>query len=246
MARRKTREEFIRDAVAMHGDKYDYSQVVYVQAHKSVIITCNKCKLQFNQIPSAHTSGRNCPACALQSTLSHTRRSVEHYLPRLKEIHGDKYNYDNFTYKNYHTKGAINCDCGETFLISIDKLIRGQGCSNCSSGGYKAYKPCYFYILKVGEDSIKCGITVSMRNRLNRLNLKSTLPIDILYMFHFKTSSQAKELEDTIKYKFTGSFIDKNSMLDGYTETYYWKDIGEILKIALKFSDDNDGILTVK
>ena len=30
MPRRKTREEFISDAIEVHGDKYDYSQVEYI------------------------------------------------------------------------------------------------------------------------------------------------------------------------------------------------------------------------
>lgn len=246
MARRKTREEFIRDSQKTHGSLYEYSEVIYKNSHKNVKIWCVTCSISFQQTPSSHIGGRGCPECALKRTLSHTRKSLEHYLPRLKDIHGDKYRYDLFSYHNYDTKSSIECQCGNIFHMSMEKLLRGQGCPDCSSSGYKSHKPCYFYVLKVGEDAIKCGITILMRDRLNKLRRHSIYPVEVLYMLHFQTSSQAKELEDIIKANFEGNFLDKADMPDGFTETYYWKDIGEIMRIAMKFLENNNGVLTVE
>lgn len=38
--RRKTTEQFIKDAIQIHGDVYDYSKVEYKNTHTKVIITC--------------------------------------------------------------------------------------------------------------------------------------------------------------------------------------------------------------
>ena len=38
--KRKTREEFIADARIVHGNKYDYSQVDYVNSNTKVGIIC--------------------------------------------------------------------------------------------------------------------------------------------------------------------------------------------------------------
>lgn len=42
MNRRKTTEEFIQEAKQIHGDKYDYSKVNYINAYTKVCIICSK------------------------------------------------------------------------------------------------------------------------------------------------------------------------------------------------------------
>jgi len=42
MSRKKTTEEFIKDAENTHGDKFDYSKVNYVDARTKVCIICPK------------------------------------------------------------------------------------------------------------------------------------------------------------------------------------------------------------
>ena len=45
MSKKKTTEEFIEQAKNVHGDKYDYSKVVYESTQKLVEIVC---KMQVN------------------------------------------------------------------------------------------------------------------------------------------------------------------------------------------------------
>ena len=40
MSRKKTKEQFIAEAKNVHGDKYDYSKVVYIDANTKVTIIC--------------------------------------------------------------------------------------------------------------------------------------------------------------------------------------------------------------
>ena len=64
MKRITNREQFIEKAKEIHGDKYDYSEVEYVNAHTKVKIFCNKCKKYFYQTPAAHlVSANGCPNC---------------------------------------------------------------------------------------------------------------------------------------------------------------------------------------
>lgn len=59
----KTTEQFIEDAKAVHGDRYDYSKVKYLNSHKKVEILCNTHGV-FKQKPNAHLSGKNgCVKC---------------------------------------------------------------------------------------------------------------------------------------------------------------------------------------
>ena len=60
-----TTEEFIKRARAVHGDKYDYSRVEYVNNRAKVIIVCPK-HGEFPQSPQKHLSGQGCPNCGLK------------------------------------------------------------------------------------------------------------------------------------------------------------------------------------
>ncbi len=57
-----TLEEFIRRARIIHGDKYDYSKVVYVNMYTKVIITCKE-HGDFLQRPNEHLRGYGCGKC---------------------------------------------------------------------------------------------------------------------------------------------------------------------------------------
>lgn len=61
-----TTEDFIRRAKETHGDKYDYSNVVYVDSKTPVCIICPK-HGEFYQRPYLHLSGNGCPSCEMES-----------------------------------------------------------------------------------------------------------------------------------------------------------------------------------
>jgi Zn finger protein HypA/HybF involved in hydrogenase expression len=63
----KTQEECIRDFVKKHGNKYDYSSVVYENAKKKVEIICRK-HGSFFQTPNDHLTGYGCPKCYVKSS----------------------------------------------------------------------------------------------------------------------------------------------------------------------------------
>lgn len=57
-----TTEEFIDRAIKVHGDKYDYSQVNYINTATKVKIICSK-HGEFWQAPQDHIQGKGCPKC---------------------------------------------------------------------------------------------------------------------------------------------------------------------------------------
>jgi hypothetical protein len=62
-----TTEEFIKKSIEIHGKRYDYSKVTYVNSDAPVLISCEK-HGDFLQTPHAHLAGQGCPSC-LQSKL---------------------------------------------------------------------------------------------------------------------------------------------------------------------------------
>ena len=62
MGKRKTTEQFIQEAINIHGDRYDYSNVEYVNNRTKVVIACSQ-HGEFLQTPGDHLNGRGCPVC---------------------------------------------------------------------------------------------------------------------------------------------------------------------------------------
>ena len=58
-----TTEEFIKRAQEVHGDRYDYSKVEYVNIYTKVCITCPE-HGDFLQVARQHLIGRGCSKCA--------------------------------------------------------------------------------------------------------------------------------------------------------------------------------------
>lgn len=65
-SRGMTTEEWIERAKKIHGDKYDYSQTVYVNQRTNVKIICPKHGL-FEQKADSHIRGYGCRLCGLES-----------------------------------------------------------------------------------------------------------------------------------------------------------------------------------
>ena len=71
-----TTEEFIKKAQAVHGDRYDYSKVEYVNAQTKVCIICHK-HGEFLQRPTNHISGHGCNKCASEINADNMRFQTE-------------------------------------------------------------------------------------------------------------------------------------------------------------------------
>jgi hypothetical protein len=62
MSKRLTQEEFIKRAKEVHGNKYNYSKVFYINAKTKVSIICPEHGV-FEQIAGNHLVGNGCPFC---------------------------------------------------------------------------------------------------------------------------------------------------------------------------------------
>lgn len=68
---KKEREDFIREAKEVHGNKYDYSKVEYIDNKTKVCIICPE-HGEFWQTPHSHLSGVGCPICSKCRNLNET------------------------------------------------------------------------------------------------------------------------------------------------------------------------------
>lgn len=70
---KKTKNEFIKKARSIHGKRYSYDKVKYINNRTHVIITCKE-HGDFRQIPANHTnSGHGCPICGMNKSRGEDR-----------------------------------------------------------------------------------------------------------------------------------------------------------------------------
>jgi hypothetical protein len=62
MSKRLTSEEFIYKAKLVHGERYNYNLVKYINAKTKIKIIC-PIHGEFEQVPNYHLSGSGCPLC---------------------------------------------------------------------------------------------------------------------------------------------------------------------------------------
>ena len=62
MGKRKTTEQFIQEARLLHGDRFDYSKVIYKNNKTKIEIICKE-HGSFYQSPDMHLRGDGCPLC---------------------------------------------------------------------------------------------------------------------------------------------------------------------------------------
>jgi len=97
----KDTHQFIQDAVAVHGDKYDYSQVDYKGAKIPVSIICTL-HGAFPQRPNNHLNGSECPKCNLNKSkierqwLNHLNVPMEYRQHKIMGKSGKIYVVDGF------------------------------------------------------------------------------------------------------------------------------------------------------
>lgn len=143
MGKSSNAKEFIEKANQLHNNKYDYSQVDYVNSRTKVIIIC-PIHGSFEQSPSSHLQGNGCPKCARVWTDEHkqnlrksSRKSrgmtTDEWIIRAKSVHGDKYDYSQTVYVNQRTDVDIICPVHGLFTQKADSHIRGCGCRLCGN-----------------------------------------------------------------------------------------------------------------
>ena len=132
MDRKKTTEEFIEEAIRIHGAKYDYSKVNYKNNSTKVCIIC-PLHGEFWQTPKRHLKGDGCPVCGRKSAGAKNRLNREEFIKRAQEIHGNKYDYSMVEYTTCETPVCIICPIHGKFLQTPTRHLNSMGCPKCTA-----------------------------------------------------------------------------------------------------------------
>lgn len=191
--RKKNTHDFVSEAIKRHGDKYDYSSVIYRGGHSKVKIICKIHDAEFEQEANSHLLGCGCPRCAREKTTKSVTKGFHYFLSKSKVIHDNKYKYDESSYVNITTKMRIKCHEHGWFEKTPDKHMQGQGCPSCSTSGFDQLKPAVIYFL-YSDIGVKVGITNDLTRRMSEL--KRNTPFSFKVINHVMLTGRDAFMEE--------------------------------------------------
>lgn len=133
MLKKLTTSEFVSKSRTIHGDKYDYTNVLYINAHTPTSIICHK-HGEFFQSPDNHLHGKGCKKCAIEKQAFHLSHSTQTFIEIAQKIHNSIYDYSKSIYKNHKTKIEIICPLHGSFWQTPNNHIsksNSNGCPKC-------------------------------------------------------------------------------------------------------------------
>ena len=168
--KKKTNEEFIKEAIEIHKDRYDYSKTNYKDALSKLTIICKK-HGEFEQIANEHLKGKNCEKCSYEERSFNKRIGSEELYERLIFVHNNKYILDRNEIKNYNNTQkefiTVTCKKHGQFIQRISNHLNGQGCPKCA------------ILMSKAEDEIIQFLKPCI-NTIQRYKMSNKKEIDIL------------------------------------------------------------------
>lgn len=125
-------EDFISRSIDVHGNRYDYSKVDYINSLTKVDIECSIHGV-FHQQPQYHMNGSGCPKCSIIEQHEKQKKSIDDFISDSIKVHGDLYDYSMVEYVDSKSEVIIICKKHGEFHQSPNSHQRGTGCPNCNS-----------------------------------------------------------------------------------------------------------------
>jgi len=227
-----SKDLFVERAVGIHGFKYSYEKVILTKCNKKVVVTCPK-HGDFLITPSHHMSGVGCKYCGYEKTSNSNRSTLEDFVKRAIEVHGDRYCYDNSVYTNRNSKVEIVCKAHGSFYQLPYHHLQGCGCPKCNKPLDKNYenwfKEMWLYLLELevkDHKILKVGITsnISARVKILSKELEKHGPSSVKVIASKKAQTKSVVLaESSIHEDPNLGKIFVGVKFGGYTECYPYK-----------------------
>ena len=242
----------IEKCIEVHGDRYDYSKLVYIGSNSPITIIC-KIHGEFSIRFANHTTlKRGCHSCTKQAC-DYTRTSLEQFLVKSTEKHGNKFDYSLVEYKSNKDKVKIICPKHGVFeqipqnhyrydclICSREIGTKRLNDNNCfSKSGFKGIakgRLCTFYVIKCWnktESFYKIGITTGPVTK--RFNHVKSMPYSFEILKEVLGEAEyiwtlERDLKIQLKSKYTPSIKFGGSVTECYSDV---EEINEALEILL-------------
>lgn len=170
-------EEFIEKARKVHGNKYDYSKVEYINSKTKVCIICPE-HGEFWQTPSIHLRS-GCYKCSKKPKIDTVL-----FIKRAKTVHGNRYDYSKTFYNGAKKNVEIICPIHGRFIQNAQHHLNGHGCPTCNIGFTRTLK----LSLLQSEDLVRLS-----SHQLIEIIGEKKLPIEFKSLIYSTANSDARK-----------------------------------------------------
>ena len=125
-------QKIIESFEKIHGNKYDYSKVNYINGRAKVCVVCPE-HGEFFISSCKHLQGQGCKKCGKKSAARKSAIGKEAFIEKARLVHGDKYDYSNVEYKRANSKVNIICPKHGGFWQTPHHHLSSHGCPLCAS-----------------------------------------------------------------------------------------------------------------
>ena len=122
---RKTNDEFIKEAMMIHFDRFDYSLVNYKSNKTKIKIVCKKHGF-FEQTPKSHLKGSGCIKCVTKNS----KYKKEEIIQKLIKKYENDYEYPDFEFNSLDDEITLICKKHGDVKKSIKDHLK-YSCKKC-------------------------------------------------------------------------------------------------------------------
>ena len=235
--RRKKRthsiDVFLKKAKSIHGDKYDYSKVKYINKRTKVCIVCPT-HGDFWQSPGKHLSGQGCEKCHRVSIAKQFSLGKEEFVERANRIYDGFYDYSEVNYVNSNTYIKIICPIHGAFEQVPSSHLKGHGCPHCGrkktakSKTIWTHDSCYKEAKKYNSKvDFKTAVPTAyakarIKGWLNEYTWFTSLRKDLGFWTKEQCFEEAKEYKTKTEFMKSSPTAYSKSLKNGWSIDYTW------------------------
>ena len=120
-----TLNDFLLKAKEVHGNKYDYSKVIYKNNKTKIVVTC-LIHGDFEIRPDCLLNGTGCPICG-----GTKKMTTEEFIRKSNIVHNNFFIYDKCVYKGSGEKVIVKCPYHSYFEVKANNHLNGANCEKC-------------------------------------------------------------------------------------------------------------------
>lgn len=213
---RLSTEAWVQNAVAVHGDTYDYSMADYVRADLALQIICQK-HGAFWQTPADHVSAAaGCPKCGYAASGQYRADAASaRFLEAARRPHGDRYDYSRVDYVRSDEPVEIVCsEHGPFWQTPVAHIHQGSGCPTCAPHGFNDNAPATLYWLRLRWDGYlgwKIGITNRSPAERYASQLRQGVEMTVELEIWFERGGDARAAEREVLDEFEWALFPKGT-----------------------------------
>jgi hypothetical protein len=127
-------KQFEFKARKVHGCKYGYEHVTYINAKTPVEIFCRSCESRFHQTPTGHLAGYGCNRCGRKRTTEKQSKTTTEFIEQAKEV-APEFDYSSVVYVRALKKVVLRCNrCLNEFKRVAAQHLYKPTCPHCARG----------------------------------------------------------------------------------------------------------------